>query len=165
MTTRGSKLSITTALLMISLSLALPAAFADKPSVDDLAWMTGAWAGPAGPGITLEENWIMPTGGSIASLVRMTGNGETSMVELIVIEEENDSLVLRIKQWNSGFTPRTAAPQTMALEKIGPNNVHFIAAGEGRMKSLSYTKTAQDTFTVDVETIEGEKFHIELKAR
>ncbi|MFT7133639.1 MAG: hypothetical protein ACI81O_002356 [Cyclobacteriaceae bacterium] len=154
-----------TSILLISFSMISPTTFADNPGVNDLAWMTGAWSGPAGPDITLEENWIMPTGGSIASLVRMTGNGKTPMVELIVIEEEDDTLVLRIMQWNSGFSPRTPGPQTMSLAEIGENSVRFIAEGDEPMQSLMYSRPTDNSFNIVIETIEGEKIQIMLKAR
>ncbi len=153
------------AILLILLAATASSGLAetDKPSVSDLAWMTGSWAGPVGPG-TLEENWIQPIGGSIASLVRMTGNGATSMVELIVIEEENDSLVLRIQQWNPGFAPRTPGPQTMTLAEMKKNRVGFTAT-EGGMRSLAYSRPTPDTFNIDIETSAGAKFQINLKAR
>ena len=86
--------------LTASLAFALLASttFAAGPAadIDDLAWMTGNWVGNLGPN-TLEENWILPTGGSIASMVRMTGNGGTSMFEVITIEEKDGSLELHIQ--------------------------------------------------------------------
>ncbi|MCZ6618810.1 MAG: DUF6265 family protein [Gammaproteobacteria bacterium] len=139
-------------------------AFADhhmKPTVADLAWMSGSWSGPAGPG-TLEENWIHPVDGSIASLVRMTGGGTTSMVELIVIEEEDDTLVLRIKQWDPGFSPRTPNPQKMILASLEKNRVSFKATEDGGMSSLTYARPTDDAFTITVETNEGAKFDINL---
>ena len=154
-----------TAILMLALSATTSSVFAEKANIKDLAWMTGAWAGPAGPGMTLEENWIMPIEGSIASLVRMTGNGSTSMVELIVIEEENDSLVLRIKQWDPGFKPRTPEPQVMELVSMGENSVGFKAVSDGGMKTLAYSRPTDDSFNIDIETNEGAKFQIKLKAR
>ena len=131
-------------------------------SVDELAWMTGTWAGPAGPG-TLEENWIEPKEGSIASLVRMTADGVTSMVELIVIEPEGDTLVLHIQQWDQGYTPRADGAQKMTLSNLGENTVSFKAVGEGGMQSLTYTRDG-DSFTVSVET-PGGKFDIPLTAQ
>ena len=70
-----------TVILIIALSITSAGVLAEKASIEDLSWMSGSWAGPVGPGLTLEENWIMPVDGSIASLVRMTGNGSTSMIE------------------------------------------------------------------------------------
>ena len=156
--------SITLA-LGINLLLVLPSAFTEERSVSDLAWMSGAWVGPAGPGVTLEENWITPTSGSIASLVRMTGDGKTSMVELIVIEEENDTLVLRIQQWDPGFSPRTPSAQTMSLAEMGQNSVSFVSASEGGISTLGYSKAEDGSFNIDVETTDGAVFQLTLKAR
>lgn len=137
---------------------------APKATVEDLAWMTGTWAGPLDDsGQVLEENWIVPRAGSMAALVRMVGQDATSMVELIVIEEEGDSLALHIQQWDAGFSPRTPAAQKLMLRAIGENRVSWEAVGEGGMRSLAYARPAPDTFTIDVETADG-KFHVELKA-
>ncbi len=80
--------------------------------------MTGHYAGATGNG-TLEENWAEPDGGSIESLVRGTADGMTNMIELIVIEEDGDSLTLRLKQWNPGMPPRAEGFQVMELVEIG----------------------------------------------
>lgn len=163
--------SSTRMLLWAALALALTissSAQADHHgalSVASLAWMTGHWAGPAGPDATLEENWIEPADGSIASLVRITGNGKTSMVELIIVEEENDSLVLRLQQWDAGYKPRTPMPQTMKLVDQTDNSVSFATTGEGGLKNLKYTRPETDQFHIEVETAEGEKFTLKLNAR
>lgn len=132
--------------------------------VADLAWMSGSWAGPAGPDATLEENWTQPADGTIASLVRMRGNGGTAMVELIVVEESGDSLVLNLQQWDPGFQPRPAGPQRMELAAMGERTVTFRAAGPGGLAALTYSRPADDTFTVDVETADGNRFQMVLKA-
>lgn len=156
---------LTCTLLLILISVTASSGRAETAaSVKDLAWMTGSWAGPVGQQ-TLEENWIQPSGGSIASLVRMTGNGATSMIEMIVIEEEDDSLVLRIQQWNPGFKPRTPEPQTMKLVEMGKNRVGFKATESGGMNTLTYSRPNPDTFNIDIESGTGAKFQINLKAR
>jgi hypothetical protein len=135
------------------------------PHVADLAWMTGSWAGPAGPDRTLEENWIEPTGGSIASLVRITTADATPMVELIVIEEEADTLMLRIQQWDPGFAPRTAGPQVMKLAELGERRVRFEATAEDGLRALTYSSPTPDSFNIDVETPTGDVMQLKLKAR
>tara|TARA_R110002072_G_scaffold284396_2_gene448457 strand:- start:56890 stop:57387 length:498 start_codon:yes stop_codon:yes gene_type:complete len=147
------------------LGFAANLSFAAGPAatIDQLAWMTGNYAGNLGPN-TLEENWIAPEGGSIAAMVRMTGNGATSMFEMITIEEVDGSLVLNVQQFDAGFKPRTATPVTMELAMIMDNHVHFNAITEGGMKSLGYT-LAGDTFTIHVEQASGQKMNIELKKR
>lgn len=142
---------------------AFSAGAAPKATVQDLAWMTGTWVGPVGnSGQVLEENWAQPVAGSIAALVRMRAQGANSMVELITIEEEGESLVLHIQQWDPGFAPRPPGPQKLTLQAIGEHRVAW--AGDGPMRSLAYARPRPDTFTIDVETADG-KFHVELRAQ
>ncbi len=146
-------------------ALALGLAFAPAAmaaSIADLAWMTGTWSGAAGPGV-LEENWTVPRDGSIQSLVRMTGGGQTSMVELIVIEEEDDTLVLRLQQWDPGMKPRTEAPTVMKLAEMGESTVAFEVVGEGMFSTLRYTRDG-DSFTISITNPEGASFDIPLSA-
>lgn len=144
---------------------AIGASAAPPAAVADLAWMTGAWAGDIGDGQTLEENWIEPTDGSIAALVRITGKGLTSMVELIVIEQVNNTLMLRIQQWGPDFAPRSPSPQTLALTEIGERRVAWKAQGEGAIRTLAYARPTPDAFTIDVQLAEGPPFRAELQAQ
>ena len=127
--------------------------------------MTGSWAGPAGEGRVLEENWISATDGTIASLVRMTGGGDTSMVELIVIEEQGDSLVLYLKQWDPGFKPRTEGPSVMDLVELGERRVSFKAREPAGMATLTYSSPTPDSFNIAITTPDGNAFTIPLSAR
>lgn len=151
--------------LAAALACSMSAGADEHPTVGDLAWMTGSWAGPVGGGLTLEENWILPVDGSIASLVRMTGNGKTSMVEMIVIEEENDSLVLRIQQWDPGFVPRTPGPHTLTLRELGDNRVAFEAGDDAAFRNLTYSRPDPETFVIEVVIGDAQQQRIELKAR
>ena len=134
------------------------------PSVSALAWMTGTWAGPLGPG-ELEENWTVPKAGSIQALVRETRGGKTRMVEMIVIEEEEGTLRLRLQQWDPGFKPRTEAPAVFALEELGENTVSFRAVSEGAaMSTLRYTRDGE-TFTISIRFgANAPEMHIPLTA-
>ncbi len=148
----------------VASSLSVSALAGPPATVADIAWMTGNWAGALGPN-QLEENWIAGEGGSIAAMVRMTGNGATSMFEVITIEEVDNSLVLHIQQWNPGFEPRTAAAQKMELSEIAPGRVHFVAVTEGGMKSLGYSNPSPDSFVIHVEQASGAKLDINLAKR
>jgi hypothetical protein len=146
--------------LLVGSVAALPAA----AGVNDLAWMTGSWAGPAGPEVTLEENWTAPADGTIASAVRMRGSGATSMVEFIVVEEQGDSLILHLQQWDPGFAPRPTGPQKMVMTSMGDRTVTFEANVPTGLTRLTYSRPSDDTFTVDVKTAEGGEFQMVLKA-
>lgn len=156
-TARLSLISLTC--LMYGTALAGPPA-----KITDLDWMTGNWAGNLGPN-QLEENWIKAEGGSIASMVRMTGNGGTSMFEMITIEEVDGSLVLNIQQFDPGFKPRTPAPQTMELSEISANSVKFVATSEGGMASLGYSNPDADSFIIHVGQPSGSVLDIPLAKR
>ncbi|MCY3840478.1 MAG: DUF6265 family protein [Gammaproteobacteria bacterium] len=132
-------------------------------SVADLAWMTGTWSGPVGGGNVLEENWTTPKAGSIQSLVRMTGANGTSMVELIVIEEEGDTLRLRLQQWDPGMKPRTTEPSVMTLEEMGEHTVAFRAEEGAMFAKLTYTRDG-DSFTIGIQNHKGGQVNLPLKA-
>ena len=153
-------------LALVSAGLAMAAEEntpAVKPSVSALGWMTGTWAGPVGPN-ELEENWTVPKAGSIQALVRMTGGGKTSMVEMIVIEEEDDTLMLRLQQWDPGYKPRTPGPSVMKLVELGENTVAFEAITEAEIAKLRYTRDG-DNFTISIVNPAGAAFDLPLTAR
>jgi len=135
-----------------------------RASVADLAWMTGSWVGPLGEQ-TLEENWIAPGDGTMACVVRFTGAGKTSIYELIVIEEEGESLVFRVRQWQPGFVPLDPPGQTMALADIGERRVSFKAVGPGNFETLSYSRPTDDEFHIAVQTQDGGAFEIQLRPK
>lgn len=135
----------------------------DEASVADLGWMTGTWSGPLGGGNVLEENWTVPKAGSIQSLVRMTGPAGTSMVELIVIEEEEGTLRLRLQQWDPGMKPRTPEPSVMTLEEMGDNTVAFRAETGAMFAGLRYTRDG-DSFTISITNHNGSQINLPLKA-
>jgi len=155
---------------LLSLALLAMAAFSSSgfagppAKIADLAWMTGNWAGNLGAN-QLEENWIMGEAGSIAAMVRMTGEGATSMFEMITIEEVNGSLMLHIQQWDPGMVARTEGPQEMELEAISNNSVKFKATSEGGMASLGYSHPDAETFIIHVENPGRPMFDITLKSR
>lgn len=161
-----SIVSLTLSLTALLLLAAVPVTAAEgaASSVADLAWMTGSWKGATGAG-TLEENWLRPDAGTIASLVRGTNGTATNMIELIVIEEEEGTLMLRLQQWNPGYQPRSPEPQVMRLVESGKNSVTFEATGEGGLKRLGYSRPADDQFVVKGETARGQVFEIKLEAQ
>lgn len=150
--------------LLLSLLLIGPclAHSATPPSVADLAWMTGTWVGPIGEQ-TLEENWTEPAAGTIACVVRFRGEGKTTIYELSVIAEEQDSLMFRVRQWQPGFVPLDPPGQTMALADIGERRVSFKSVGPGSFATLTYTRPVDDEFHIAVQTQDGGAFQLVLR--
>jgi hypothetical protein len=147
------------ALLLVSTGVA---EVRQSANVADLDWMTGSWIGPFGEQ-TLEENWSEPAGGTIACLVRMTGSGQTNMVELILIEEAEGSLLFRVRQWLPGFVPRRPEPQIMTLAGQSERSVSFDGTGDSDFLHLTYSRPSPDHFQIDVVPREGEPFQIQLR--
>jgi len=167
--TRRNPLPVAAATLLLAASTAIAEDEAPAPettpaaSVSDLAWMTGTWSGPLPGGEVLEENWTVPKAGSIQSLVRSTGPNGTSMFELIVIEEEEGTLRLRLQQWDPGMKPRTAGPSVMTLAEMGENTVAFHGEEGAMFDKLRYTRDG-DNFTISITFPNGNQFDIPLKA-
>jgi len=76
-------------LLFVAL-LALPI-MAGEPSIDDLAWMAGAWRSDAG-GMTSEEVWTTPAGGMLLGLHRDVTKKRAAF-EFLRIAETDDGIV------------------------------------------------------------------------
>ena len=98
----------------------------------------------------------------LAALDASTANGATNMIELIVIEEENDTLTLRVQQWNPGFKPRSPEPQVMKLVSSAPNKIVFESTGAGGLKTLGYSRPEPGKFVISIELPTGQKFDIPL---
>ena len=153
--------------LLIAILLSVTGVAADNhgPKVADLAWMTGTWSGGMGQGGSLEENWAVPKNGSMAALVRgFSPDGTTNMIELISIEEEDDSLVLRLKQWNPGMAPRAEGFQVMKLIESKDRMVKFENIGEDGLAKLGYSRPADDKFVISIELPNGQELDIPLDA-
>ena len=135
---------------------------AEKPCISHLSWMTGSWAGNIG-GPVLEENWTEAKAGSIAALVRITSAEGTSMVEIVNIQEMEDTLVLHIQQWDPGFVPRAAA-QKMMLDSLGEQSVNFAAVSPVGLTTLGYSLTAEHQLLLPITTADDQAMTIPLAA-
>ena len=133
-------------------------------TVQDLRWMSGTWTGSVGGPVKLQENWTVPEAGSIQSLVRMTAGDTTTMVELIVVEEIDESLQLHIQQWDKGYVPRAGGAQRMTMESVGENYVKFKDASGGGLKTIQYSRPGNaSTFVIDIVPAMGQPMKIELQ--
>ena len=68
--------------------------------ITDIAWLQGRWVG-AGLGGTTEEVWAPPLGDSMLGMYRLVKNGKVMFCELCTIVEDGDSLVLKLKHFDS----------------------------------------------------------------
>lgn len=117
-----------------------------------------------GEGI-LEETWGRPKAGTITAMVRMTSTRGTEMLELIAINEEEDSLILRMQQFGTDMQPRLPQAQALKLTAIGDSSATFEAHTPGGLQKLVYTREAEDGFSVAVTLTEGTQFKADMTAQ
>ncbi len=151
--------------LLVALLLALGTTpgLAASGKVSELSWLTGSWAGPVGDQL-LEEIWNAPRAGTVAALVRMGGDAGTSMMEMIVINEEHGTLTLRIQQFSPTYEPRFPAPGVLALTALDENTATFKADQPGGLQQIVYVREG-DTLTITVTLPDGNLFEADLSAR
>ena len=68
--------------------------------IDQVSWIAGDWMGQAFGG-TFEESWNPPSANSMLGMFKQMNNNEISFYEIITISEESESLVLRLKHFDS----------------------------------------------------------------
>jgi hypothetical protein len=64
--------------------------------VDQLGWLAGCWERAEG-GHVMEEQWMMPRGGSMLGVSRTVADGRTVAYEAMRIEERGEGLVFVAK--------------------------------------------------------------------
>jgi hypothetical protein len=101
---------------LIVLLFALPL-FAAEPTMQDLSWMHGHWAGKVN-GVEMEEVWLEPRGGLMTGMHRDVREGKGASFEF-----------LRIVSLDSGLAylaqPQGQPPTAFRLAESKPNRVVF----------------------------------------
>lgn len=97
-----------------------------KANINDVAWLQGHWKGEAFGGIT-EEIWAPSLGGSMMGAFKLVSDEQVSFYELETISEEDNTLILRLKHFNSDLTgwEEKEEKEEFKLVKITPNKVFF----------------------------------------
>ena len=71
--------------------------------IEDVSWIAGHWRGDALGGVA-EEIWSKPAGGAMMASFRLVKDEKVVFYELITLLEENNTLILRLKHFNSDLT-------------------------------------------------------------
>ncbi len=118
----------------------------------DVQWMSGGWSGALGPQ-RVEERWSEPKGGTMSTMVRLTTETETIMIELISIREADNSLILHLRQFSPALEP--VLTQDMPLASIGAGNAMFDGPAGGGIQGLAYRSMDSSNMEVDVTLADG----------
>lgn len=91
------------ALLCIVVAVAAVGLAADTAAtVEDVAWLAGAWRGEAFGG-TFEETWNPPSGGAMVGMFKLLQDGEIQMYEIMRIAPVDGAVVLEVKHFSADF--------------------------------------------------------------
>ncbi len=137
---------------IVCVMLLLMSTQAAAATLADLHWMVGSWTGSLGPQ-TVEESWSKPRGGTMSTMIRLTSDDATIMIELISIREEGESLVLHLRQFSPALEERLS--QDMPLEVLSEDSVRFKAQEGAAIPALTYRRTGPEGMEVDVTIADG----------
>lgn len=128
-----------------------PAVTPAKATIDQVAWVAGAWTGTVGDR-TVEQHWSAPAAGSIIAMYRSIRANRPTLYELLAIEQEGDGLVLRIKHFapGAGLVGQEAKDESMnhTLVKLGDRSAVF--EGGTAASPVRVTFTSPDPATLDI---------------
>jgi len=100
-----------------------------SPSVEDLGWLAGHWAGDSEElGGLAEEGWFGPAGGSMSGLFRLVSGDEVRVFELMLIEQEGDDIFYRFKHVGPGYREWEEQPLEYRLIELDERRVVFESA-------------------------------------
>lgn len=109
-----------------SATLAQPSAAAPPAKIGDAAWLAGRWVGE-GLGGTVEETWAPPGGGQMFGHFRLVRDGKPVFYELMLLDEHQGGLRLRVKHFNPDFTgwEEKDGWHSFEPESVGANSLRF----------------------------------------
>lgn len=120
--------------------------------LSDLHWMVGKWSGAFGPQF-VEEAWSKPSGGTMSTMVRLTNEATTLLIELILIRQVEASVELHLRQFTSEL--QLVLEQNMQLKSLGGRSVTFTASAGASIPQLCYRAVGPQGMEVDVTKADG----------
>jgi Domain of unknown function (DUF6265) len=124
-----------------------------KATVDQLTWISGAWTGTLGER-TIEQHWSAPLAGSIIAMYRSIQANRPTLYELLAIEQEGETVVLRIKHFapGAGLVGREAKDESIdhTLVKLANRTAVFEGTGSASTTRITFTSPDPATLTITV---------------
>jgi len=74
-----------------------------KATIDDISWLSGSWLGEGFGGVC-EEVWSAPMAKSMMGMFQMIQKDAVLFYELCQIVQDNESLILKLKHFNTDLT-------------------------------------------------------------
>lgn len=125
-----------------------------KADVKDLSFMSGTW-GQVHEWGDMEETWSKPMGNCMVSTFRCLKDGKVVFYEFVVIEQEGNTPVLKMRHFNPGSIgwEDKNTPLEFSLIELSKNKAVF----EVKDKSLKMTYTVTPKSKMDIVLEEKNK--------
>ena len=88
--------------------------------VTDFAWLEGHWQAEALGG-NAEEIWSPPAAGTMVGMFRLVKDGEAAFYEIFTLTEEDETVLLRLKHFNSDLTGWEEKDETVDFPLVAFN--------------------------------------------
>jgi len=152
--------------LAAALGLLLPALArsAESASLSKLGWLAGRWVDDSGGNLS-EETWTAPAGDGILGMWRLVVKGEIKLSEILTIQSEGQTLVLRLRHFDAKLVGREEKDKPLELTLAGWNEheARFEGPGsDGQGLALTYRHPDADTLACTVE-LRGKKEEFTFK--
>jgi hypothetical protein len=131
-----------------------------KATLDQVAWIAGPWRGMLGDR-QIEQHWMAPAANSMVAMYRSIQNDRATLYELLAIEQDGESLMLRIKHFapGAGLAGREAKDESNdhALVRVDGRTAIFEGTGATNPPRVTFTSPDPDTLTITVERMRDGK--------
>ncbi len=139
-----------------------------ETTLQQIAWISGAWAGK-GLGGTVEEHWTKASGDSMVGMFRLVGaDDKLTVCELLMIEQRGKHVVYSFRHFGPGHKPREELdkPLVFDLIRLTPNEAVFESSVQTNPRRLTYTRK-DDTLSIRVQGetdgVLGDGFTLNMK--
>ncbi len=122
-----------------------------KASVDQVAWISGAWTGTLNDR-TIEQHWMTPLAGSMVGMYRSIRDNKATLYEILAIEQDGDGLALRIKHFapGAGLVSQEAKDESMNHALVGIEQRKAVFEATTATGPVRVTFTSPDAATLNI---------------
>jgi hypothetical protein len=139
-------------ILGLALLLLAPLAAQTKPTLQDLSWLEGRWAGANGDGVN-EEWFSAPKNGTIAVMFRMTSKDKTLIQIFGSISEEKGEIVLLQRSFGPLMEPYDTETLRLVLKSYDGTTAEFVNPKHTKPKRTLMIREGSDGLAVRSEIV------------
>lgn len=122
-----------------------------RPTISELAWMSGGWQTAAGGRAQIEEHWMAPSGNSMIGMGRTVAGGRTVEFEYLRIEERDGQIYYVA-------SPKGRCPGTdFKLTRLAAQEAVFENPEHDFPKRIIYRKNSDGSLTASIDGAAGTK--------